>query len=149
MNERYILLGISVLLTLGPLAILGMIGMDIIQGLIEFKSLQGIYLNVSLDKLVLATVSKMFVFVFGIMSIVLAADPGAVRDDERTALPRVDIGLIEKVRAGAKSFIQAGASDAYCGDPARASAEEGDELIDALARMIVTSVKETWPELVK
>ena len=78
MNERYILLGISVLLTLGPLAILGMIGMDILQGLIEFKSLQGIYLNVSLDKLVLATVSKMFVFVFGIMSIVLAADAGLI-----------------------------------------------------------------------
>jgi len=82
-------------------------------------------------------------------SIVLAADPGAVHDAARAALPMLKIDLIEKVRAGAKSFIQAGASDAYCGDPAGASAEEGVELIDALARMIVTSVKETWPELGK
>lgn len=78
MKERYMLLGVSVVLTIVPLAVLGMLGMDIIRGLIEFKSLEGIYLNVSLDKLTIAVVSKIFVFVFGIMSIVLAADAGLI-----------------------------------------------------------------------
>jgi len=82
-------------------------------------------------------------------SIVMAADPGSVRDATRTALPPVEVHLIEKMRAGAKSFVQAGATEAYCGDPAGASAEEGRELIDALARMIVQSVKEAWPDLGK
>ncbi len=80
-------------------------------------------------------------------SIVLAADPGAVERDAMAALAPLSIGLIERMRAGAKTFVQAGASEAYCGDPARASAEEGRELTERLAEMIVTSVRETWPEL--
>ena len=82
-------------------------------------------------------------------SIVLAADPDAVREDERLALPPHSISLIEKMQSGARSFIQAGASEAYCGDPAAASAEEGRERIDALADMVVASVLEAWPELVR
>ena len=80
-------------------------------------------------------------------SIVLATDHASVREDERRDLPPVSIGLIEKIRAGASSFVQAGATEAYCGDPAAASAEEGRGLIDALAAMIVQSVRETWPDL--
>ncbi|MEM7308304.1 MAG: creatininase family protein [Planctomycetota bacterium] len=80
-------------------------------------------------------------------SIVLAADPGAVREDERAALPPVAIDLIGKMKGGAKTFQQAGADAAYCGDPASASAEEGVDLIDRLATMIVESVREAWPEL--
>ena len=80
-------------------------------------------------------------------SIVLAADPGAVREKERAALEPLSIHLIEKMQAGAKSFLEAGAVDAYCGDPRAASAAEGEELIEALAAMIVTSVEEAWPEL--
>ncbi|MCZ6596516.1 MAG: creatininase family protein [Planctomycetota bacterium] len=80
-------------------------------------------------------------------SIVLAADPDAVREELRTGLPAVEIGLIEKMRAGAKTFVQAGADEAYCGDPASASAEEGRDLIERLAGMIVESVRETWPDL--
>jgi len=80
-------------------------------------------------------------------SIVLAADPASVREDERAGLAPVAIDLIEKMRAGARSFVQAGATEAYCGDPASASAEEGRERIDALARMIVQSAREAWPDL--
>jgi len=80
-------------------------------------------------------------------SIVLASDPDSVREDKRLKLPELEIGLIEKMQAGAQSFIQAGATDAYCGDPAAATAAEGRELIDALARMTVTSIEETWPDL--
>ena len=80
-------------------------------------------------------------------SIVLAADPGSVREDERAALPDLRIDLIEKMRAGVTSFRDAGAGDAYCGDPAAAGATEGAELIDALAAMIVETAREAWPEL--
>ena len=80
-------------------------------------------------------------------SIVLAADREAVREAERSALEPLAIDLIGKMRSGAKSFLQAGADAAYCGDPAAASAEEGQDLIERLARMLFESVAETWPEL--
>jgi creatinine amidohydrolase len=80
-------------------------------------------------------------------SLLLAADPDAVREDERLALPPLRIDLVEKMRDGVRSFREAGADAAYCGDPAAASAEEGHELVERLADMIVTSVREAWPEL--
>jgi creatinine amidohydrolase/Fe(II)-dependent formamide hydrolase-like protein len=51
------------------------------------------------------------------------------------------------MKDGVRSFAAAGADAAYCGDPAAASAEEGRELVAALARVIVASVRETWPDL--
>ena len=80
-------------------------------------------------------------------SIVLWADPGAVREAERAALPAHEIRLIEKVQGGASNFVDCGADRAYCGDPAAASAEEGEELVDRLAAMVVESAREAWPEL--
>ncbi len=80
-------------------------------------------------------------------SIALAADRAAVRDEVRATLAPVDIGLVAAIQAGGKGFKQIGAAHAYCGDPARASAEEGRALVDKLARMIVTHVRESWPEL--
>jgi creatinine amidohydrolase len=79
-------------------------------------------------------------------SLVLAADPGNVRA-ERKELAPVAIDLLAKMEAGVRSFAQAGASQAYCGDPAAATAEEGRARIAALSEMIVTSVREAWPEL--
>jgi len=35
-----------------------------------------------------------------------------------------------------------GLSEAYCGDPAEATATEGDELLERLATMVVTEVLE-------
>ena len=66
-------------------------------------------------------------------SIVMAADPEAVRDAERRALPSKEVHLIEKMTSGARNFVEAGATEAYCGDPAAATAEEGEELVEALA----------------
>ncbi|NOT28914.1 MAG: creatininase family protein [Planctomycetes bacterium] len=78
-------------------------------------------------------------------SLVLAADSEHVR--EHAGLAPVTIDLLAKMKDGVRSFAQAGASAAYCGDPAAASAVEGRERIAALAAMIVASVRETWPEL--
>ena len=80
-------------------------------------------------------------------SIMLAADPDAVRDEARRALPSVDIDLIGAIRGGADSFLSAGCDAAYCGDPAAATPEEGERLVGLLADMLVTSIRETWPEL--
>ena len=80
-------------------------------------------------------------------SIVLAADPEAVRESEREKLAPVKIDLIDKMKAGVSTFEAMGATQAYCGDPASASASEGTDLTDRLATMIVAYVREAWPEL--
>ncbi len=80
-------------------------------------------------------------------SIVMASDPDSVRDDTRRGLSSHTIHLVEKMQSGAKTFLEAGAGEAYCGDPAAASAEEGSQLIDCLAKMVVESVRDAWPEL--
>ncbi len=79
-------------------------------------------------------------------SLVLAADPQGVRAG-RAELAPVAIHLLEQMKNGVRSFAQAGASAAYCGDPAAASAAEGHAHVAALASMIVASVREAWPEL--
>ena len=80
-------------------------------------------------------------------SIILAADGDSVRTEELSKLEPVAIQLIEKMREGVKNFEAAGAAQAYCGDPASASAEEGEHLIEKLGEMIYLSARETWPEL--
>lgn len=80
-------------------------------------------------------------------SIVLAADPEGVRDEARRGLPAVDVDLIGAIRAGADSFTAAGCDAAYCGDPAAATPEEGERLVELLSDMLVLSVRETWPDL--
>jgi len=80
-------------------------------------------------------------------SILLAADPEGVRDEERRRLPEVSVGLLARMKEGASNFREVGADRAYCGDPASASPEEGEELIEQLAELTVASVREAWPEL--
>ena len=79
-------------------------------------------------------------------SIVMHADPAHV-GASRTALAALRVDLLAKMGAGVKSFREAGALDAYCGDPASASAEEGRELIERLAQVVVELSREAWPEL--
>jgi len=80
-------------------------------------------------------------------SIVLAADPEAVREAECAGLPPAPIDLIGGIKGGARTFVELGADRAYCGDPAAATSEEGRDLIERLADMLVASVRETWPDL--
>lgn len=79
-------------------------------------------------------------------SLVLAADPESVRAEHRALAP-LAIELLSKMKTGVRSFAQAGAAAAYCGDPAAATAAEGRELVARLARMVVDSARETWPDL--
>jgi len=80
-------------------------------------------------------------------SLVMAADPEAVRESERRALPEVRIELLQKMKAGVTSFRKAGADRGYCGDPAAASAAEGESLYERLSDRIVDACRETWPDL--
>lgn len=79
-------------------------------------------------------------------SIVLHADPTAVRAT-RERLPAVKVDLLAQMAKGVRSFRDAGASAAYCGDPASASAAEGRERVDELARIVVDAAREAWPDL--
>ncbi len=78
-------------------------------------------------------------------SLVLAADPDSVRSYQQLKPVRID--LIEKAKAGVASFLEAGAKEAYCGDPAAASAEEGRALLEVLADEVVALARASWPDL--
>jgi creatinine amidohydrolase len=75
-------------------------------------------------------------------SLVLSARPELVREEIRLALEPKLISLSQAIRAGARSFIEIGGDQAYFGNPAAATAEEGDRVFDILAGMIVTSLDE-------
>jgi creatinine amidohydrolase len=75
-------------------------------------------------------------------SITMAAAPEFVVEDLRTRLPAVPISLSEKLAAGVNTFEQMGLEAAYAGDPAAATVEEGEQLIQRLGEMVVGEVLE-------
>jgi creatinine amidohydrolase len=76
-------------------------------------------------------------------SIVMAAAPELVTEALRTRLAPVPISLSEKLHAGITTFEAMGLELAYAGDPAAASVEEGEQLIQRLGEMVVGEVLET------
>ncbi len=75
-------------------------------------------------------------------SLVMAVRPDLVREDVRKHLPKVDVDLGRKIREGATDFHACGGPDAYFGNPAGASVEDGNGFYDILADMIVEAVRE-------
>ena len=75
-------------------------------------------------------------------SLVMAARPELVREQLRRKLEPVPISIAERIREGARSFTEAGGTQAYFGDPRAASREEGEASYDALSNMIVIAVEE-------
>ena len=75
-------------------------------------------------------------------SILMAAGPEFVVEELRTRLPAVPISLSEKLAAGVTTFEQMGMEAAYAGDPASASIEEGEQMIQRLGEMVVGEVLE-------
>src|SRR6185295_18850736 len=75
-------------------------------------------------------------------SLVMAARPELVRYEIRQQLERVPISIAEKIKEGARTFTEAGGTQAYFGDPRAASREEGEAMYEALSDMIVTAVIE-------
>jgi creatinine amidohydrolase len=74
-------------------------------------------------------------------SIVMAAAPELVDDAVRATLQPVSISLSEKLAAGVTTFTQMGMELAYAGNPAAATVEEGEQLIQRLAEMVVGEVR--------
>lgn len=68
--------------------------------------------------------------------------PAHVREEERQRLPPVWIDLPAKLRAGATTFAEAGATLGYFGDPATATVVEGEAMFAALAQIYVTALHE-------
>lgn len=75
-------------------------------------------------------------------SVVMAAAPALVREDARRALPPRPISLSLAHRNGAATFGEAGVPEAYCGDPAAATPEEGAETLGILGRIVADAVAE-------
>ena len=73
-------------------------------------------------------------------SLVLASRPDLVREDVRRELPPHPISLTAAMREGKTTFAEAGGPDAYFGDPAAASREEGEATLDVLAAILEEAV---------
>lgn len=73
-------------------------------------------------------------------SIVLAERADLVDDEVRGTLPAVPHSLVTAIRAGQRSFAEAGGARAYFGDPAAASAEEGRRTIEVLGGILEEAV---------
>jgi creatinine amidohydrolase len=79
-------------------------------------------------------------------SLVLAARPELVRDAVRATLAPRPIDLAKAMKAGQRTFKEAGAHEAYFGDPAAATVAEGDAIYALLVTMVLTTVDEGWPK---
>ena len=73
-------------------------------------------------------------------SIVLSEQPDRVRNDVRRSLKPNPSSLSDAIKAGKRTFAEAGGARAYFGDPAAASAEEGRRTIDILGGIVAEAV---------
>ena len=78
-------------------------------------------------------------------SLALACGGGRVREERRAGLEPRWLGLVAAMRAGKRTFGEIGASEAYFGDPRAGTAEEGERLLETLARIVVEAVEEAAP----
>lgn len=76
-------------------------------------------------------------------SLMLHAAPGLV-DEGFASLEENWVGLVEGIREGKRSFEALGMPEAYCGAPARASAEKGEALFEVLAGIVVEEIQDAW-----
>ena len=75
-------------------------------------------------------------------SLVLADRPDLVDRERAGALPAVPVDMPAAMEAGRRDFVAMGMTAAYCGAPAEATAEEGEERFTALTEMLVDLVRE-------
>jgi creatinine amidohydrolase len=73
-------------------------------------------------------------------SLILAAHPRLVRRNVLPTLEPVLVDLPAALKAGARYFDEAGGTFGYFGDPARATAEEGEMMFAALVSIVLDSL---------
>lgn len=74
-------------------------------------------------------------------SLVLADYPELVDTALMSGLPDVPISLVKVIGQGQKDFVQMGLVQAYNGDPARATAAEGEESFAILTEMLIELIR--------
>ncbi|HET7034081.1 MAG TPA: creatininase family protein [Thermomicrobiaceae bacterium] len=79
-------------------------------------------------------------------SLILRAKPDSVRHAALEGLSPVWIDLPARLAAGARTFSEAGGTLGYFGNPALATVEEGEQLLEALGAMIAELVREAVDE---
>ena len=79
-------------------------------------------------------------------SLVLAIRPELVDMDRARALPAHVVPLHERIAAGARDFADCGLDQAYCGDPAHATAAEGEQTLTVLVAMVVEAALASFPD---
>jgi len=77
-------------------------------------------------------------------SLVLAVRPELVRAATAAALPEVFVPMHEKIKEGARDFLECGMDQAYCGTPAGGTPEEGEATYNVLAALVLESVRESF-----
>jgi creatinine amidohydrolase len=70
-------------------------------------------------------------------SLVLAQSPELVDRDAMASLPEVPVSLPKVIAEGLKDFRDMGLDQAYCGAPAEATAEEGEESYATLVELTI------------
>jgi len=75
-------------------------------------------------------------------SLVMAIDPSLINEERRKTLPRLPVNLVEKLfEQGLSKFKEFGMPAAYCGDPASASVEEGQMILERLSDFVLEDVE--------
>ena len=77
-------------------------------------------------------------------SLVLAIRPDLVDMAKARALPEHVVPLHERIAAGARDFADCGLDQAYCGNPAGATAEEGERSLATLVALVIESVEQSF-----
>ena len=75
-------------------------------------------------------------------SLILATMPDVVNTNIQHTLKPISISLSDNIDQGVLDFVDMGLLDGYSGDPSQATVQEGNESLDILATMIVTTVTE-------
>lgn len=75
-------------------------------------------------------------------SLVLADRPELVDRERMAALDAKIVDMPGAIAEGRNDFLAMGMDEAYCGSPAEATAEEGEETFDTLAEMLAELVRE-------
>jgi creatinine amidohydrolase len=75
-------------------------------------------------------------------SLVLAVDPALVHRERMERLEAKMIDMPAEIAAGRTDFVAMGMDQAYCGAPAQASADEGEQTLAKLAELVVGLVRE-------
>lgn len=75
-------------------------------------------------------------------SLVLAERPELVNRERMAALETKIVDMPAAIANGQTDFLSMGMDEAYCGSPAEATAEEGEETFETLAEMLAELIRE-------